>query len=344
MKYRTGCFLFVVLGLISTQVYPEVIEYKASDAGYSNNISANEPASGNIWSAVNQSFKAVDSNIFFAFDLGNHASTSQPVVCNLREGDGNSGALLEARPLSISASVFTPTLFEVDFSLVSLRIGQRYTVEISPVTQPDVGDYSPVSAFYAGTGAPGDTSNPYDGGKFYYSGSSYDRSFPDRDIAFRITGVARPETLVLNVDTQSQELFLTGSDSGFPSDSSSPDPNRIQWEQPGFLPFNVQGVGLPVSGITLNLNVSTSSDAIALVAFDVEGSVDLVANGDRVDYSWMQGEVKQILTNCDGIRLQLTKGSGFDLVSVRVLGAPETEFCWQCLPNRGGWRATITRP
>jgi len=127
-------------------------------------------------------------------------------------------------------------------------------------------------------------------------------------------------SLVLNLDTRNEELFFTGVDSGEASSNDALDPNQIGWEQVNWQPLNVETIGVTLSEITLNLNVSTSSEAIAIFAFGVpEGVVNLSADGTRVDYSIMQEEAKTILANSNGITLQLTNGSDFDSISVAVI-------------------------
>lgn len=143
-------------------------------------------------------------------------------------------------------------------------------------------------------------------------------------LASSAINVGAQGSLTFNVDTASQTLFFTGSDSGTPSDPLSLNPNQIGWMQDGWLPFNNQGVGLLVSGITLNLNVSYSSHAIGLFAFDVTQPATLTGMAQQTDYSWMFPDVKTILENSDGVLLHLTYGSGFASIPVRVVPEPSS--------------------
>lgn len=135
-----------------------------------------------------------------------------------------------------------------------------------------------------------------------------------KTIAFMLVCISSSvwSALILNVDTNTEELYFTGFDSG----TKTPGSERVYWEQVGWLPYNNQGVGLDVSGVTLNLNVSTSSNAIAVVTSELTSFVDLLALGQRVDYSWMMPEVKTILSNSNGVRLNNNDGSSFSPIWV----------------------------
>ena len=92
-------------------------------------------------------------------------------------------------------------LIQADFSSVSLTPGAKYTVVASqsPEALPPLSSYGTVSIEYASTL---NQPNPYSGGRFYFSGSSYDMSnpaFADRDIAFRVIPVAKPDVIIQSI-------------------------------------------------------------------------------------------------------------------------------------------------
>lgn len=185
LKYLKGLTLTIFI-LVSTihNASAAIIEVLPTFGG-GNSIESNAPQFGNVWTGVNQSFTAVDANIKFGF-YWNNFSDSESIIYTLREGDGNMGDVVATRSATITSTITgTPELFEVDFSSISLLIGQHYTMGVSLAQKVlGVGEKANSSAVYAGV-----DNNLYAGGQFYYSGSAYDNNFPLRDIAFRMTGV-----------------------------------------------------------------------------------------------------------------------------------------------------------
>jgi hypothetical protein len=163
-------------------------------------IASNDPVYGNVWTGVAQSFTAEDPLVSFGFYTFESQQTATEVLFSLYSGDGQFASLLSQKTATlISGTWSNPTLLSVDFSGTTLSVGQKYTVAITlPNAElPPSGTYSNVSIEYAGTASDGNA-NPYAGGTFYYTGSSYPPSyFYDRDIAFRVSPVPEPENTAL---------------------------------------------------------------------------------------------------------------------------------------------------
>lgn len=164
-----------------------------SPGPFSNNTAANIPQFGNVWTGIAQSITALDTNVSFGFYLFGQGNAS--VLYSLYAGDGPFGApLKQVTVVNPAGSGLPSTPVSADFSSVALTVGQRYTFKASLPSEglPASGTYSGVSAAYA-TG-----DNPYSDGRFYFTGSNYNSSFPERDLAFSMTGItaatAVPET------------------------------------------------------------------------------------------------------------------------------------------------------
>ena len=170
----------------------------------SQQVAANVPSADNIWNGVAQSFTAENPNVLFAFSMANQSAGSVSAVFSFYAGDGAFVSLLGERTVSVSPG-YTPSFVEADFSSIDLVVGSHYTVVASlpGMSYPAVGSYSDISIWYAAT-SPGPTS--YAGGRFYFTGSSYDATLPafaDRDIGFSVVPVSVPEPPVI-------PLFLAG--------------------------------------------------------------------------------------------------------------------------------------
>jgi hypothetical protein len=150
------------------------------------NVAANDPAHGNVWTGIAQSFTAQDSHILFGFYVGNFtgASVSDTLLFSMYSGDGQFSNLLGQASATASLASFTTKLVQVDFSSISLTPGNHYTVVASLPSQqlPPLGTYSDLSVSY------NSLNNSYPGGRFYFVGASYDESlFALRDLAFNVT-------------------------------------------------------------------------------------------------------------------------------------------------------------
>lgn len=125
--------------------------------------------------------------------------------------------------------------------------------------------------------------------------------------------------LVLHIDTSMEELYLEGSDSG-----AIVSENSLLWAQPGWLAVNNQGIGLPTAEEhVLNLNVSWTSEAVAMYFPAEPGDYVFTATNDRFDYSWMLPEVKTLLSDSHGVEMLAPSLGvvGYDSISVVVDGA-----------------------
>jgi hypothetical protein len=155
------------------------------------NVAADVPAMGNIWTGLGQSFTDQDPHIMFGFWVGNFtgSAVSGSLLFSLYSG-GNGLFTNPMDQVTInydlvsSSTIFVP----LDFSSISLVPGDQYTVVATLPSQgmPPLGTYSNLSLLY------NSVNNSYPGGRFYFAGASYDESqsaFANRDLAFRVTAV-----------------------------------------------------------------------------------------------------------------------------------------------------------
>jgi hypothetical protein len=156
--------------------------------GNSNNVAANDPAQGNVWTGLAQSFTAQAPHVLFGFYVGNFsgASVNDTLLFSLYAGDGQFSNLLGQASAPVTLANFVTKLVQVDFSSISLTFGNQYTVVASLPSQqlPPLGTYSNLSLLY------NSQNNSYPGGRFYFVGASYDESLPAfalRDLAFNVT-------------------------------------------------------------------------------------------------------------------------------------------------------------
>lgn len=165
--------------------------------GYFQQVAANQPTFGNVWTGIGQSFVAVAQQMRFGFYALDTDASADSVLFRLIEGDGLGGTVLAQRSVTLAAGpAYRRSLMEADFSAVNLTEGSHYTVMASLPGQglPAIDTSTSIGFEYAQTGA-----NPglYPDGRFYYSGSAYDLAFGGRDLAFSITAVPEPGTLVM---------------------------------------------------------------------------------------------------------------------------------------------------
>ena len=136
---------------------------------------------------IGQSFTAEDSAIKFAFFYLplNPTFANDPLQLRLLGGDGLGGPVLGSVIFSL-APTFTG-FFDVDFSSIALTIGQRYTAAVSvPGTSP-----------FWGVGIQ-QLTNPYGGGRAYFTSIPLFQNDPGDDMRFRVTpAVPEPATLAL---------------------------------------------------------------------------------------------------------------------------------------------------
>lgn len=191
----TTALIGAVTAVASASSTAGTIEFLPQPNGFSQSLAANDADFSNFWQGVGQSFTAQDAHVNFGFYLSALAS-SQAVTLTLYAGDGDFSTALSAK-----GATFTPiydtatTLVSVDFSDVTLTLGNLYTVIATPATGGSLppGGYASVSALYAGTAASLNP-DPYTGGRFHFLGAPYDPAlFADRDLAFRVTAAAVPE-------------------------------------------------------------------------------------------------------------------------------------------------------
>lgn len=194
MRRLRPLVLGLILGGLGACASAGVVQFPPY-GGYSQQIAANDPAFGNVWSGVGQSFTAEDAAISFGFYVFNNSAAALNARYMLYSGDGVGGTLLGQQQVVIPASGFTSSVATVDFSGIPLSVGSKYTVFLTPLAggEPAVGAYFGANILYAGNNAAGNP-NPYTAGTFYYLGSNYAASsFFDRDIAFRMSPAAVPE-------------------------------------------------------------------------------------------------------------------------------------------------------
>jgi hypothetical protein len=156
------------------------------------NVAANVPANGNVWTGLAQSFTAEDSHVSFGFYVGNFtgAPVSDTLLFRLYSGDGQFSNFLGQATATANIASFASELVQVDFSSIALTVGSQYTVVASLPSQqlPPLGTSSDLSVRY------NSANNSYPGGRFYFVGASYDQSQPAfalRELAFNVTPSAR---------------------------------------------------------------------------------------------------------------------------------------------------------
>jgi hypothetical protein len=167
-------------------------------------VAANDPANGNVWAGLAQSFTAENPHVKFGFYAANFSGTaiSDTVLFSLYSGSGQFSALIAQASATATLAEDAGELLQVAFSSVSLTPGEQYTVAVTlpdetlPVAgEPGVftmrtGVYSSLGVFIYSQ------DNAYSGGQFYYVGGSYPESeFENWDLAFNVTPVAKMSSM-----------------------------------------------------------------------------------------------------------------------------------------------------
>jgi uncharacterized repeat protein (TIGR03803 family) len=203
------CVVILVVTALAVPAVAGTIDYPPSNNF--NNVAANVPTSGNVWTGLAQSFTAEDSHILFGFYVGNFtgANVSGTLLFSLYAGDGQFTNLLGQASATATLGNFDTTLLQVDFSSVTLNPGDRYTVVVSlPSGQlPTLGTYSDLSVMY------NSLNNSYPGGRFYFVGASYDESssfLALRDLAFKVTPLGPSPTVLHSFSGTDGRLPLAG--------------------------------------------------------------------------------------------------------------------------------------
>jgi len=131
----------------------------------------------NAFEPIGQSFTAEDSAISFAFNFDplNPGAPNDPLQVQLLHGDGLGGPILGSVVFSISPAGFRG-FFDVDFSSIALTIGQVYTAVLS---------VSGTSSHWGVTLQ--QTTNPYPGGRAYFTPQTFVPDDPGDDMQFRVT-------------------------------------------------------------------------------------------------------------------------------------------------------------
>lgn len=145
----------------------------------------------NAFEPIGQSFTAEDPGVKFAFFYTpiNGGALNDPLEIRLLAGDGLGGPQLGSFTFSMPSGF--SGFFDVDFSSVTLTVGQQYTaVVIQPGSSP-----------YWGVELQQNT-NPYSGGRAYFTSGFGLQNNPGDDFRFRVTPVAvaavpAPPALVL---------------------------------------------------------------------------------------------------------------------------------------------------
>lgn len=173
-------------------------------------ITANDPANGNVWTSLAQSFTATNSQIRFGFRLTDIDSSlpdaGAQITYDLYSGESFSGIPLASRtvvmPSTLSddpRSAFGDVGFvEADFSSVLLDVGYRYTVRISTPASgvPPIGSYSGISVWTS-------IDDPYPGGRFFFPAGYDNTFFESDDMLFHMEAAT---------GTSSQAAFALGED------------------------------------------------------------------------------------------------------------------------------------
>jgi hypothetical protein len=194
----------ILAALLPTSSHSAVINFPSPPGASSQNVAADVPGAGNIWTGVAESFTDQDPNILFGFYVGNFtgATVSDPLLFSLYSGDGQFTDLLDQATVTVNLASRGTELVQVDFSSISLAPGDLYTVVVSLPSHalPPLGTYSDLGILYSST------NNGYTDGRFYFAGASYNESLPgfaNRDLAFEVTPVTttrpvpEPSTLAL---------------------------------------------------------------------------------------------------------------------------------------------------
>lgn len=201
MKFLQGGLAGLFALALSGTVNAGVIDFPSGDRW--NNIAANVPANGNVWTGLAESFTAQDSNVLFGFYIANYgraAAVTDSLVFTLYSGDGLFSNVLDQVTANVTNLPSRASeLVQVDFSSTTLTPGNQYTVVVSPLSQglPQSGTYSDLGVSY------NSINNSYADGRFYFVGASYNQSLPafaNRDLAFKVTpvnAVPEPETYTL---------------------------------------------------------------------------------------------------------------------------------------------------
>ena len=214
---RSTLGTIAVLGLLaavfpSSSAFAGVIDYQPSLNGNAQNIAANEPQYGNVWTGVSQSFTAEDSQVSFGFYTFSNRGIPTAVLFSLYAGDNTFNSLLSQRSTTwVSGTYSNPTLLAVDFSDTLLSVGIRYTVSLSLPGRilPTLGTKSDVSIRFANQPFSGQNTNPYSGGSFFYTGATYTpSSFSNWDAAFKVTPITSGPS-VPDTSTTSSLVFFS---------------------------------------------------------------------------------------------------------------------------------------
>ena len=173
-------------------------------------VAANDPANGNVWNSLAQSFTATNSQIRFGFRLTDIDSSlpnaGAQLTYDLYRGESFSGVPLASRtvvmPSTLSddpRSAFGDVGFvEADFSSLQLDVGYRYTVRISMPASgvPPTGSYAGISVWTS-------IDDPYPGGRFFFPAGYDNTFFESDDMLFRMEAAT---------GTSSQTAFALGED------------------------------------------------------------------------------------------------------------------------------------
>jgi hypothetical protein len=199
MKFHTALATTLALTLGAGVANAATVGF--GPTGFSQQVAVNDPEFTNVWTGIAQSVTAVDTNVQFGFYV--FGSAPSTALMSLYAGNGIFANPLKQVTINTpQASGLASVLVMADFRDIDLVVGQQYTFRLSLPSEglPPLGTFSIASASYAGP------INPYAGGRFWFSGASYDQSLPafaDRDLAFSMQGmttaVPEPGTWVMLV-------------------------------------------------------------------------------------------------------------------------------------------------
>jgi hypothetical protein len=147
-----------------------------------------------FYGPVGQSFTAINSNLTsfgFQFQTFNAGAASAPVVWQLLDGAGLTGAVIASRTLSLPTTLpaRTGVFFDFDITGVNVVAGQHYTAVVSTATSRYGIALGP--EYNLSTGAPlgGDA---YAGGRAFFTTNAFpnctNTAASNCDLNFRVTG------------------------------------------------------------------------------------------------------------------------------------------------------------
>jgi hypothetical protein len=157
-------------------------------------------------------------------------------------------------------------------------------------------------------------------------------------LIFFAAGNARAQ-LTLNIDSASEEIFFSGSDSGSPSQIGATTSYRLRWQfglTTGIEPARIDiDTGFTFSTLPIAARLSSDSGEIGFVFIFAgdPGATSLTGNGARFSYASWPDANKAVLAALAGAgSMQVDEGSGTAPVQVNLITPPP-----QSVPTMSIW-------